>query len=149
MANGHTTGVVRVRSLTVVVMRHCFDDLAETASAKVCEAFTATYVPLISSAMSLRFFSSILEMPGSPVSGSTTQWSVVLESPALTPSAMTGILPPSVEPTPTVNPSLRYWRSDENVRRVTFEVCSPSVMRYSTIASSGCASRIDFAVSSN
>ena len=64
MANGHTTGVVRVRSLTVVVMRHCFDDLAETESAKVCEAFTATYVPLISSAMSLRFFSSILEMPG-------------------------------------------------------------------------------------
>lgn len=44
MANGHTTGVVRVRSLTVVVMRHCFDDLAETESAKVCEAFTATYV---------------------------------------------------------------------------------------------------------
>ncbi len=70
MANGHTTGVVRVRSLTVVVMRHCFDDLAETESAEVCEAFTATYVPLISSAMSLRFFSSILEMPGSPVSGS-------------------------------------------------------------------------------
>lgn len=31
-ANGHTTGVVRVRSLTVVVMRHCFDDLAETES---------------------------------------------------------------------------------------------------------------------
>ena len=44
MANGHTTGVVRVRSLTVVAMRHCFDDLAETESAKVCEAFTATYV---------------------------------------------------------------------------------------------------------
>ena len=74
MASGHTTGVVRVRSLTVVVMRHCFDDLAETESAKVCEAFTATYVPLISSAASLRFFSSItLEMPGSPVSGSTAR----------------------------------------------------------------------------
>ena len=42
----------------------------------------------------------------------------------------------------------RRASSDENVRRVTFEVCSPSVMRYSTIASSGCASRIDFAVSS-
>lgn len=95
MANGHTTGVVRVRSLTVVVMRHCFDDLAETESAKVCEAFTATYVPLISSAMSLRFFSSILEMPGSPVSGRAPSGPWVLESPALTPSAMTGILPPS------------------------------------------------------
>ena len=35
-------------------------------------------MPLISSAMSLRFFSSILEMPGSPVSGSTTQWSVAV-----------------------------------------------------------------------
>ena len=29
---------------------------------------------------------------------------------------MTGIFPPSVEPTPTVNPSLRYWRSEEKVR---------------------------------
>ena len=79
MANGHTTGVVRVRSLTVVVMRHCFDDLAETESAKVCEAFTATYVPLISSAMSLRFFSSILEMPGCRYPGRPPEWSVVLE----------------------------------------------------------------------
>ena len=32
---------------------------------------------------------------------------------------------------------------------MTLEVCSPSVMRYSTIASSGWASRIDLAVSSN
>ena len=84
MANGHTTGVVRVRSLTVVVMRHCFDDFAETESAKVCEAFTATYVPLISSGNVFRGSSSSIfeEMSRAreTVSGSTTQWSVVLES---------------------------------------------------------------------